>query len=121
MEIFEILYAETHEWLGCIENSELGYIGVSGFALKQLTDVVYLELPAVGDLISKGESFGVLESVNAVSDLYAPSSGEVVEINQFAVNDLESLTDNDPWLIKIRLKNLDVSHLMTQGQYKKNE
>jgi glycine cleavage system H protein len=118
MEAFELLYAKTHEWLGIIDKTDLAYVGVSQFALEQLTDIVWLGLPDVGETISKGESFGEVESVKAVSDLFAPVDGEIVEINQTGLDDPASLMDNDdPWLIKIKIKNPDVSHLMTQGQY----
>lgn len=120
MEAFELLYAKTHEWLGIIDKTDLAYVGVSQFALEQLTDIVWLGLPDVGETISKGESFGEVESVKAVSDLFAPVDGEIVEINQTGLDDPASLMDNDdPWLIKIKIKNPDVSHLMTQGQYEK--
>tara|TARA_Y100000034_G_scaffold105472_1_gene132846 strand:- start:3606 stop:3977 length:372 start_codon:yes stop_codon:yes gene_type:complete len=118
MESFELLYAETHEWVGIVEENDLAYIGVSDFALQQMTDIVYLALPSVGDQITKGEIFGEIESVKAVSDLFAPIDGEVVEVNQTALDDPVTLIDNDdPWIIKVKVNNPDVSHLMSQGQY----
>lgn len=121
MEAFELLYAKTHEWLGIIDGSDLAYVGISAFALKELTDIVYLELPDLRNPIVKGKDFGLIESVKAVSDLFAPVDGEVVEINQVAVDNPASLVDNDdPWLIKIKVNDPDISHLMTQGQYKEH-
>lgn len=125
MEMFELLYAESHEWVGVTGDSKSAYVGISDFALKSLTDIVYLVLPYLGDEITKGESFGDIESVKAGSDLYAPISGEVIEVNQSALDDPASLIDNnDPWLIKIKVNDPDVSHLMSQGSYEeyvKNE
>lgn len=118
MEIFELLYSRSHEWVGVTGDSKSAYIGISDFALKFLTDIVYLSLPNVGDQIQKDICFGEVESVKAVSDLYAPISGEVIEVNQAAIDEPQILIDNeDPWLIKIKVNDPDVSHLMTQGSY----
>ncbi len=120
MEIFELLYSPTHEWVGVLTDLKSAYIGISSFALKALTDVVWIELSYVGDKIIKEKSFGMIESitVKAVVDLYAPISGEVIEINQTALDDPTSLMDNDdPWLIRIKVDNPNVSHLMSQGSY----
>jgi len=117
-EAFEILYAKTHEWLGIIDKSDLAYVGVSNYALHEMSDIVYLELPDLGNPIVKGDSFGEIESVKAVSDLYAPVDGEVVEINQAVLDNPDLLmSSDDVWLIKIKINSPDVSHLMTQGQY----
>ena len=119
MEAFALLYAKTHEWLGIIDKSDLAYVGISSFALKELTDIIYVELPIrrVGK-ITKGEEFGLIESVKVVSDLFAPCDGQVVAVNYLALDNPELLVDNDdPWLIKIKINDPDVSHLMNQGQY----
>ncbi len=79
----KLLYAKTHEW-AAIEKSGSGSVatvGISSFAIEALTDLVYIELPAVGRKVKHGESFGEIESVKAVSDLYSPVDGEVVEVN----------------------------------------
>lgn len=124
METFELLYSETHEWLGVVEGQDYGqiaYVGVSSFAIKQLTDVVYLALPAVGDKLTKDQSFGEIESVKAVSDLIAPVDGEVIQINQSAIDDPASLSDNDdPWLIKIKIDSPDITHLMSKKDYEEH-
>jgi glycine cleavage system H protein len=95
-------YSETHEWVAV--EGEVATIGITDFAQAQLGDVVFLELPRVGQKLSAGESFGVIESVKAASDLYAPVSGSVVEVNA-GLADNPDLVNRDPygegWLIKV--------------------
>jgi glycine cleavage system H protein len=104
----ELLYAETHEWLHLAEQNgdKIATIGISAFAVEALTDLVYIQLPEVGQKVSVGESFGEVESVKAVSDLYSPIEGEVIEVNESLANDLEALS-TDPygkgWVAKIKL------------------
>jgi glycine cleavage system H protein len=114
-------YAKSHEWAGTEGN--LVVVGITKFAVDQLTDVVYIELPDVGDHVFAGESFGEIESVKAVSDLYAPLNGEVVEINKEILDDPTAVAE-DPfgkgWMIKIKPEpgqNLD--KLMTLADYEK--
>ena len=98
-------YAKTHEWLSLV--GDVGTIGISDFAVKELTDLVYIGLPSVGKKLTAGEVFGEIESVKAVSDLYAPVSGEVIEVNSNIPNDLDLLSKDafgKGWLIKLRLK-----------------
>jgi glycine cleavage system H protein len=105
----KLLYAKTHEWVH-IENDAQGQkvatVGISAFAVESLTDLVYMQLPQVGRKLKAGESFGEIESVKAVSDLYSPVDGDVVAINEGLPNKLESL-NADPygagWLVKIKL------------------
>src|SRR5919109_4793533 len=93
-------YATTHEWASL--EGDVCTVGISQFAVDQLTDVVYVELPEVGDHVFAGESFGEIESVKAVSDLYAPVNGEVTEINEALLDDPAAIS-KDPygkgWLI----------------------
>jgi glycine cleavage system H protein len=115
----DLLYARSHEWLQIVGN--VGTIGITRFAVDQLTDLVYVELPPVGRALKAGDSFGVVESVKAVSDIYAPVAGEVIEANQAVVND-PSLLGTDPyetgWLIKIRIPTgTDTSHLLSKTAY----
>lgn len=104
----ELFYAETHEWVDIQEqgSSKLATIGISAFAVEQLTDLVYLELPEVGQEVAVGGEFGEVESVKAVSPLYSPVSGEIVEVNAGIKDQLEVLGE-DPyqagWLIKVRI------------------
>jgi glycine cleavage system H protein len=107
----KLLYAKTHEWVQ-LENDAHGQkvatVGISSFAVESLTDLVFMQLPAVGRKVKAGESFGEIESVKAVSDLYSPVDGEVIAVNQDLPNKLETL-HADPfgagWLVKIKLAN----------------
>ncbi|HMB15340.1 MAG TPA: glycine cleavage system protein GcvH [Pelovirga sp.] len=102
----ELKYTEEHEWVAIEE--DVATIGISDFAQSQLGDVVFVELPEVGDDLEAGKPFGVVESVKAVSDIYSPLSGEVVEINEELPDAPEILNTSpyeDGWLIKIRLSN----------------
>ena len=112
-------YAKTHEWLALA--GDVGTIGISDFAVKELTDLVYMGLPSVGKKLSAGDVFGEIESVKAVSDLYAPVSGEVIEVNANIPNDLDLLSKDafgKGWLIKIRLSNpAEASALLDAAAY----
>lgn len=114
-----LLYAETHEWAR-IEGNEC-VVGITRFAVEQLTDIVYVELPAVGAKLSAGRPFGVIESVKAVSDLYAPVAGEVVAINQAVATD-PAILSQDPydkgWMIRIKTAGpADTAKLKSKAQY----
>lgn len=103
-----LLFAETHEWTQVQDQAgqKIAVIGVSDFAVQQMTDLVFLELPQVGRTVTAGESFGEIESVKAVSDLYSPVTGEVIEVNQKLPQTLETL-GSDPygagWIAKVRI------------------
>ncbi len=97
----ELKYAKTHEWLK--EEGDVCTIGITDFAQDSLGDIVFVNLPAVGDEVKTGESFCDVESVKAVSDVYSPVTGKVVEINE-EVADNPALVNEDPynaWLIKV--------------------
>jgi glycine cleavage system H protein len=102
----DIRYAETHEWVKADDDTVR--IGISDYAQDQLGDIVFVELPAVGDTFKTGEEFGTVESVKAVSELYAPVGGEVIAINT-DLEDTPELVNQDPyaegWLIEIRPDN----------------
>jgi glycine cleavage system H protein len=115
----DLLYTKEHEWIRIDGN--LGAIGITDHAQKELGEVVYIELPKVGDKFNAGQTFGSVESVKAVSELFIPVTGEVVEINEEVGNAPESLNE-DPygkgWLIRVRL--LDQSQtadLMSNEEY----
>jgi glycine cleavage system H protein len=95
-------YLESHEWAAT--DGDTAQIGVSDFAQDELGDVVFVELPAVGDTVTAGDSFGVVESIKAVSDLYAPVSGEVAAVNE-TLFDRPELVNEDPygdgWLLEV--------------------
>jgi glycine cleavage system H protein len=120
MDPKNLRYASTHEWAAL--EGDVCTVGITKFAVEQLTDVVYIELPDVGDNVFKGDGFGEIESVKAVSDLYAPLSGEVIEVNKKLEND-PSLVTNDPygagWMIKIKVEDGNLDHLMSLEQYEK--
>lgn len=96
---------ESHEWVILGPDTGAATIGLSDFAVEQLGDIVFLELPAEGDKVQKGQSFGTIESVKAASDLYSPLSGEVLQVNQQLPDNLE-LFKTDPygqaWMIKVK-------------------
>jgi glycine cleavage system H protein len=115
----KLLYAESHEW-AAIEG-EVCTVGITRFAVEQLTDIVYVELPSVGKSYRAGQPFGVIESVKAVSDLYAPVDGEVIEINNKVPHD-PSLLSSDPynagWMVKFKVApGVDTSKLMAKAKY----
>jgi glycine cleavage system H protein len=113
-----LLYSQSHEWVKVEGN--IAYFGISDHAQHALGTVVFIELPKVGKQIKKGESFGAVESVKAASDLYAPASGEVLEVNNQLEDQPESLND-DPygsWICKVKLSNLDeLNTLLTSKDY----
>ena len=121
MDPKNLRYAKTHEWASL--DGDQCTVGISKFAVEQLTDVVYVELPEVGDHVFTGESFGEIESVKAVSDLYAPVNGEVTAVNEKVIEDPSRVT-GDPygkgWLVKIKVEpGATLDHLMTLEQYQK--
>jgi glycine cleavage system H protein len=112
-------YTAEHEWI--MPEGEHFVVGITAFAQDQLGDIVYVELPKVGDRVEAGKAFGVIESVKTASDLYAPVSGEVVEVNAELVDQPQSVND-DPyqtgWMIKIRAEDTSqVERLLTAEQY----
>lgn len=117
----EARYLKTHEWARR-EDGDIFAVGLSSYAIDQLGDIVFMELPEPGDAVEPGGSFGVVESVKAASDLYAPVGGEVVEVNE-AVPDNPDMLKEDPyeegWLIKIKAANPEeFKELMDAKEYK---
>lgn len=99
----ELKYTEEHEWL--LVEDELVTVGITDFAQDSLGDIVFVELPEVGTMLVAGKPFGVVESVKAVSDVYAPISGEVIEVNEELPDSPETLNTSpyeDGWMIKIK-------------------
>lgn len=115
----ELKYTEEHEWV--MVEEDLAVIGISDFAQDALGDVVFVELPEVGAEVEAGKAFGVVESVKAVSDIYAPISGTVEEINEDLLDTPEIINTSpyeDGWLIKIRMRDAsDVEDLMDAEAY----
>lgn len=113
-------YTEEHEWIDV--DGEVGTVGITDHAQSELGDVVYIELPSVGDRLTEGEPFGSIESVKAVSELYAPTSGEVVEVHDELVERPELVNEDpqgDAWMIRMRLDDPDaVDRLMSADAYR---
>ena len=114
-------YAETHEWLKIDPNSDISTVGISQFAIEHIGDIVFMELPKVGDKLIQGNPLGVVESVKAAFDLNSPVSGEVIEINEPVLNDFDKLSQDpytEGWLVKVKIENSDeISSLMDAAQY----
>ena len=120
-----LLYAKTHEWTRVEESggAKIATVGITAFAVEALTDLVFMELPKVGRQVKAGEPFGEIESVKAVSDLYAPVAGEVIEVNTGLPDSLETL-NSDPfgsgWIAKIRIADeSSLTKLMDAAAYEK--
>jgi len=115
----ERYYTETHEWVS-VEGG-VATIGITDFAQAQLGDVVFLELPQVGKTLEAGDTFGVIESVKAASDLYSPVAGSVVEVNDSLVDSPETV-NGDPlgrgWLVRVRLNGDLGGGLLDEAGYK---
>ena len=121
----ELLFSPTHEWVHISDEAgaKVATIGISAFAVEQLTDLVYIELPEVGRQVTAGKEFGEVESVKAVSPLYSPVDGEIVAVNAELPNRLEMLGD-DPygagWIVKIKVSDeSSVANLLDYHAYKK--
>lgn len=114
-----ILYTEKHEWVKI--DGDTGIFGISDFAQNALGDIVFVDLPKVGKAVKKGQSFGTIESVKAAEDLYAPISGEVIEVNPAIAKD-PALVNKDAfaaWMIKVKVTNpSDADSLMDSAKYK---
>jgi glycine cleavage system H protein len=112
-------FSKEHEWV--TTEDSVATVGISDHAQEQLGEIVYIELPAVGEKISKDDPFGVVESVKAVSDIYAPVSGTVIEVNE-DLPDTPEVVNEDPygdgWLIKVRVSDpTDLEDLMDADEY----
>jgi glycine cleavage system H protein len=114
----DLQYTESHEWVRI--EGDTATIGITDHAQDELGDVVFVELPGEGDTFDAGESFGTVESVKAVSDLYAPVGGEVVEVNT-TLEDAPENINEDPygegWIVKLRTT--DEANLLSPGEYEK--
>ncbi|HEX4441671.1 MAG TPA: glycine cleavage system protein GcvH [Thermoanaerobaculia bacterium] len=117
----DVKYTSSHEWVRV--DGEVGTIGITDHAQKQLGEIVYLELPEVGHVYNANEEFGTVESVKAVSELFTPVAGEVVEVNKGAVGEPGIINDDpfgDGWLVKLKLSSdEDVASLMSAEDYEK--
>jgi glycine cleavage system H protein len=117
----ELRYSEEHEWATVDEN--IATIGITDYAQEQLGDIVYIELPETGTQVIKGDKFGVVESVKAVSDLYSPVTGTVVTVNTGLPNTPETINEEpygDGWMIRVEMSNPEeLDDLMNAAEYEK--
>jgi len=119
MDRANLKFTRSHEWLRL--DGFTATVGITDFAVEALTDLVFVELPELGAVLAAGEIFGEVESVKAVSDLYAPVSGEVIEINTSLPDDLDALSE-DPfgrgWMIKLAITDTSAAdHLLDEAGY----
>ncbi|TWU22770.1 glycine cleavage system protein GcvH [Bythopirellula polymerisocia] len=121
----DLLYAKTHEWVAVAKEggTQIATVGISAFAVEALTDLVFIELPAVGKQVEAEQPFCEVESVKAVSDIYAPVDGEVVAVNSALPDTLETLS-SDPygagWIAKIKVTNdANLAKLLDHAAYQK--
>lgn len=117
----DFYYSKDHEWLKI--EGDTAVMGITEFAQKQLGDVVYIELPAVGSELSIHQTVGVVESVKAVSDVYSPVSGKVTEVNA-ALNDAPETLNQDPhgkgWILKLAIKDKsELDNLLSASEYER--
>jgi len=114
----DLKYTKEHEWVRV--DGDTGVVGITNFAQQQLGDVVYVDLPEVGTTFSAGQPFGTIESVKAVSELFAPVAGEVVEVNAALKDKPEDVNSkpHEAWMIKLRLSNpADLKTLLDAAAY----
>ncbi|MBV8887729.1 MAG: glycine cleavage system protein GcvH [Chroococcidiopsidaceae cyanobacterium CP_BM_RX_35] len=114
----DLKYLDSHEYVRL--EGEIATLGISAFAVDQLGDIVFLELPEVGDTVTKGESFGTVESVKAVEDLNSAVTGTVVERNEAMMESPEQLAEDpygEGWLIKVRVKDHDLDDVLSADEY----
>jgi glycine cleavage system H protein len=116
----EVKYSEDHEWISI--EGDVGTIGITDFAQEQLGDIVFVELPEAGTALGKGDQAGVVESVKAASEIYAPVAGEIVEANDILADTPETVNaapESGGWFFKIRLADMtELDGLMDEAAYK---
>ncbi|WP_431960739.1 glycine cleavage system protein GcvH [Actinacidiphila sp. bgisy160] len=115
----QLRYSKEHEWVSAADADGVSSVGITEHAANALGDVVYVQLPAVGDTVAAGETCGELESTKSVSDLYAPVSGEVTEVNEDVVNDpslVNSAAFEGGWLFKVKVSD-EPGDLLSADEY----
>lgn len=115
----DLKYYKEHEWVRT--DGDVATIGISDYAQSALGDIVYLELPEVGDTLSAGDTFGEVESVKSVSQLFTPVGGEITEVNTDLANAPETINSNpydEGWMIRVKMSNAtELDELMSAGDY----
>ncbi|WP_292831881.1 glycine cleavage system protein GcvH [Microbacterium sp.] len=117
-DLTSLHYTDEHEWIAL--DGDVATVGVTDYAADKLGDVVFVELPAVGTTLTAGDVCGEIESTKSVGELYAPLSGEVVEVNDAVVDDpslVNASAFGDGWLIKVRVDTVDVDGLLDRDAY----
>lgn len=116
----ELLYTKEHEWVA-IEDA-VATIGITDYAQSELGDIVFLELPEVGTTVKQMEAFGTIEAVKAVSDIYSPVSGEIIEVNSSLEDEPDQINSDpygDGWMIKMKMSDeAELDDLLSAGEYK---
>ncbi len=120
----DLLYTEEHEYLKKADEAGVYYVGITDYAQGELGDVVFVELPSVGDSFSRKDVFGTVEAVKAVSDLYCPVTGEIIAVNEALAND-PGLVNSDPygqgWMVQVRMTDdSEVEQLLGAQEYEKH-
>jgi glycine cleavage system H protein len=114
-------YSESHEWIKYHEKKKEATVGITDYAVKQLADLVHIDLPKPGDNVEQGAPFGEIESVKTVADLISPLTGKIIEVNKDIAGDLDTLKEEpfeDGWLIKIKPSDpAELESLMTKKEY----
>jgi glycine cleavage system H protein len=114
-------YSESHEWIKYNDKKKEATIGITDYAVKQLADLVHIDLPKVGDSVEQGAPFGEIESVKTVADLISPLTGKIIEVNKEVGGDLDTLKEEpfeDGWLVKIKpTDTAELESLMTKKEY----
>ncbi len=125
MQPENLLFAKTHEWVHIADDGghKIATVGISAFAVQQLTDLVFLDLPKIGAKVRTNEPLGEIESVKAVSDVYSPVCGEVVEVNTALADHLETFNEDpygEGWMVKVKMDDdATLTELMKYDAYQK--
>jgi glycine cleavage system H protein len=114
----DLMYTEEHEWVRMID--DIAVCGITDYAQKSLSDIIFVELPEVGKIVNKGDVVCTIESVKAVSDVFSPVSGEIIEVNKQLEKE-PSFINKSPygegWIFKLKVSDKDFSHLLTAEKY----
>jgi glycine cleavage system H protein len=114
----DLMYTEEHEWVRITDN--VAICGITDYAQKSLSDIIFVELPEIGKIVNKGDVVCTVESVKAVSDVFSPVSGEIIEVNKQLEKEPSFINKSpygDGWIFKVKISDRDLSHLLTPEKY----